>query len=93
MEHVAELTRRQEARFENPWSIEDAPAEYVNALAKAIVGVEISIERLEGKWKLSQNRPPADQAAVIQGLEDCLASQPGNGRTYEGRPASIQVKH
>lgn len=69
VEHVAELTRRQEARFENPWSIEDAPAEYVEALAKAIVGVEISIERLEGKWKLSQNRPSADQAAVIQGLE------------------------
>jgi transcriptional regulator len=69
VEHVAELTLRQEARFENPWSIEDAPAEYIKALAKAIVGVEISIERLAGKWKLSQNRPPADQAAVIQGLE------------------------
>jgi transcriptional regulator len=69
VEHVAELTRRQETRFENPWSIEDAPTEYVNALAKAIVGVEISIERLEGKWKLSQNRPEADQAGVIKGLE------------------------
>jgi transcriptional regulator len=79
VEHVAELTHRQEARFENPWSIDDAPAEYVNTLAKAIVGVEISIERLEGKWKLSQNRPPADQAAVIQGLET-IAS-----------PASLEV--
>ena len=69
IEHVAELTRRQEAVFENRWSVEDAPADYVNGLAKAIVGLEISIERLEGKWKLSQNRPDADRAGVIKGLE------------------------
>ena len=69
VEHVAELTRRQEAGFETSWSVNDAPAEDIRGLSKAIVGVEISIERLEGKWKLSQNRPEADRAGVIQGLE------------------------
>jgi transcriptional regulator len=69
IEHVAELTRREESAFEHPWGIEDAPAEYIASLAKAIVGVEISVERLEGKWKLNQNRSEADRAGVIQGLE------------------------
>jgi transcriptional regulator len=69
VEHVAELTRRQEAGFEKPWSVDDAPAGYIEGLARAIVGVEIFVERLEGKWKLSQNRPEADRAAVIRGLE------------------------
>lgn len=69
IEHVAELTRHQEAAFEHPWGIEDAPADYIAGLAKAIVGVEIAIERLEGKWKLNQNRPEADRAGVMEGLK------------------------
>lgn len=70
IEHVAELTRREESAFEHPWRIEDAPADYIAGLAKAIVGVEISIERLEGKWKLNQNRSEADRAGVIEGLKE-----------------------
>jgi transcriptional regulator len=69
IEHVTELTRRQEAGFERPWSVADAPADYITGLAKAIVGVEIAIERLEGKWKLNQNRPEADRAGAIEGLQ------------------------
>jgi transcriptional regulator len=69
IEHVADLTRRNESGFEHPWSVDDAPRDYIEGLAKAIVGVEISVQRMEGKWKLNQNRPEADRAGVVEGLE------------------------
>lgn len=62
------LTRRQEAAFPQPWSLADAPAEFIDGLLPAIVGVEVAISRLEGKWKASQNRPAADRAGVARGL-------------------------
>ena len=65
---VAKLTDRQEAGRPAPWSIADAPADYIAGQLQAIVGVALRIERLEGKWKLSQNRPEADRAGVIAGL-------------------------
>ena len=46
----------------------DAPAEYIAQQMKAIVGIALPIDRLEGKWKMSQNRPDADIAGVIHGL-------------------------
>jgi transcriptional regulator len=49
--------------------VADAPSEYIEGMMKAIVGIEITVERLEGKWKASQNRPAADQLGVIAGLE------------------------
>lgn len=64
------LTARHEAARAAPWSVRDAPPEYIETLLKAIVGIEIPLARLQGKWKLSQNRPPADQAAVAA---DCAA--------------------
>jgi transcriptional regulator len=48
--------------------VDDAPPGYVEKLARDIVGVEVEIARLEGKWKMSQNRPAADIAGVIEGL-------------------------
>lgn len=69
LRHLKELTDRNESAFAQPWSVDDAPKEYIEALSTAIVGVEISIERIEGKWKASQNRPPADRKGVIEGLE------------------------
>jgi transcriptional regulator len=48
----------------------DAPEDYLAAQMKAIVGIEIPIDRIEGKWKLSQNRPEADRAGVLAGLND-----------------------
>src|SRR5205823_5594210 len=54
------LVARHEAGRPHPWSIDDAPAEYIAAQERAIVGVEIPIVRLEGKWKMSQNRSAAD---------------------------------
>jgi len=65
---VARLTDRQEAPRPAPWAVTDAPADYVAGQLRAIVGVALPIERLEGKWKLSQNRPAADQAGVVAGL-------------------------
>ena len=69
LRHLNELTDSQEARFAEPWSVADAPPEYVEGMTKAIVGVEIAVERFEGKWKVSQNRSAADQEGVIAGLD------------------------
>jgi len=66
---VTRLTDHEEAAFDRPWRVTDAPADYVDALLKGIVGVEIEVRRLEGKWKLGQNRPDADQDGTIAGRE------------------------
>lgn len=68
-EHLESLTHRSEAAFEQPWAVSDAPEEFIEAMSKAIVGIEISIDRLEGKWKASQNRSQADREGAIAGLE------------------------
>jgi transcriptional regulator len=65
---VTRLTDLQEGDFPQPWKVTDAPDEFVSSMVNGIVGVEIRVQRLEGKWKLSQNRPPADRASVIEGL-------------------------
>lgn len=68
-DHLERLTDQQEASFSPPWKVADVPAEYLNAMLKAIVGFELPIRRLEGKWKVSQNRNETDRQAVIAGLE------------------------
>ena len=65
---VTELTESHEAEFAHPWHVSDAPSSYVEGLLRAIVGIEIPIHHLEGRWKLSQNRSATDQAGVVQGL-------------------------
>jgi transcriptional regulator len=65
--HVAALSDRHEAGRPEPWSIGDAPPAYIASLLRAIVGLEIAVTSLEGKWKLSQNRP-ADIDGVKAGL-------------------------
>ena len=62
------LTHQHEAPRPDPWAVTDAPAAFTTALLKAIVGVTIPITSLEGKWKLSQNRPDADRSGVLDGL-------------------------
>jgi transcriptional regulator len=69
LRHLNELTDSHEAGFAEGWSVADAPPEYIESLAKTIIGVEIAIDRLEGKWKVSQNRPEADQQGVIAALD------------------------
>jgi transcriptional regulator len=67
--HLEALTRQHEADRTPAWQVSDAPAEYIDQQMKAIVGIELTIDRLEGKWKMSQNRSAADIEGVIRGLE------------------------
>jgi transcriptional regulator len=68
--NVTELTDQQESAFRNPWKVSDAPVGYVEGIAKGIIGVQVTIHRMEGKFKLSQNRPQADRRGVVDGLAD-----------------------
>lgn len=67
---VSELTARHEAGHTPPWQVADAPADYLQQMLGAIVGIEITIERLVGKWKLSQNRSEADRLGAAAGVDD-----------------------
>jgi transcriptional regulator len=79
LEHLKALTDGNERAFQEPWSVSNAPQEYVEALSRAIVGIEISIYAIEGKWKVSQNRSEADRKGVVAGLSAL------------GSPASIEM--
>jgi transcriptional regulator len=65
---VTRLTERHEAAAGSGWQVSDAPLPFVDGQLRAIVGVELVIERIEAKSKLSQNRSEADQAGVVEGL-------------------------
>ncbi len=67
---LAVLVGQHEADLPAPWRIEDAPADYIDAMLKAIVGIEISITHLVGKWKISQNQPASNRAGVVAGLRE-----------------------
>jgi len=67
---VGALTTQHEARQAHPWAVEDAPVDYVQTMLRNIVGIEIAITRIEGKWKASQNQPAPNRAGVIAGLHD-----------------------
>ncbi|HYI22515.1 MAG TPA: FMN-binding negative transcriptional regulator [Candidatus Limnocylindrales bacterium] len=66
--NVRQLTAKHEAGREEPWSVDDAPAQYVAGQLRAIVGLELLIGRIEAKFKLSQNRSADDVAGVVSGL-------------------------
>ncbi len=65
---VTRLTDRNEATQQAPWAVADAPPDYIQNMLGAIVGIELPIEQLSGKWKVSQNRSAADRAGVAAGL-------------------------
>jgi transcriptional regulator len=67
---LEDLTLSREGQRTQPWKVDDAPADFVAMQMRAIVGVEIPIRRIEGKWKMSQNRPQADREGVITGFEE-----------------------
>ncbi|WP_134497254.1 FMN-binding negative transcriptional regulator [Microvirga pakistanensis] len=67
---VTRLTATHEAARPEPWTVGDAPPDFLTAQMKGIVGVEIEIARIEGKWKVSQNRPEADRRGVAAGLRE-----------------------
>jgi transcriptional regulator len=74
-ELVIRLTRRYEDFRPQPWSVEDAPPEYINGQLRGIVGVELAITTVEAKYKLGQNRSADDQAGAVAGLR----GEPGPG--------------
>lgn len=65
---VERLTDRHEKGRREPWKVADAPADFIEQMLDAIVGIELTVTRLTGKWKTSQNRPAADRAGVVRGL-------------------------
>jgi transcriptional regulator len=67
-EQVGALTARHEAGMPRPWAVQDAPADYVQSMLGLIVGIEMAITRITGKWKVSQNQPAANRAGAIDGL-------------------------
>ncbi len=68
--HLERLLAVQESGMKRPWSLAGQPADFVAAMVKGVVGFEIPLTRLEGKAKLSQNRPAADRAGAIAGLRE-----------------------
>ncbi len=68
LELVSRLSERHEQGRPQPWAVSDAPRDYIDSMLRAIVGFALPIRRLEGKWKLSQNRSSNDQAGVRTGL-------------------------
>jgi transcriptional regulator len=67
---VTRLTQRHEATQAKPWTLGDAPADYIEAMLRAIVGIEIELSSLSGKWKMSQNHPLANREGVVRGLRE-----------------------
>lgn len=66
--NVEKLTDIHEAGSPVPWKVSDAPAEFIQSQLRGIVGLELAIQRLEGKWKVSQNRTERDREGVVEGL-------------------------
>lgn len=68
LKQISQLTDIHEAEQEHPWKVSDAPRDFTDKLLQAVVGIEIPIAQLVGKWKVSQNRPDPDKAGVVAGL-------------------------
>jgi transcriptional regulator len=68
LRHVTELSAQQERSEARPWQVSDAPDSYIDVMLRGIVGFRFAVTRLEGKWKMSQNRETEDQAGVVTGL-------------------------
>lgn len=82
--HLNELTDIHESSQYKPWQVSDAPAAFIEKLCAAIVGFEIPITRISGKWKLGQNRPEADKLGMIAGLTS------GNNQERHGLATELQ---
>ena len=68
LEQLTILVAEHEAGFDLPWTLEEAPADYIDKMLAAIVGIEITILEIQGKWKISQNQPVSNRAGVVSGL-------------------------
>jgi transcriptional regulator len=70
LRHLKELTDESEAGRAAPWKVSDAPEEFIRQMMNGIVGFEMEIRRIEGKWKVSQNRTAQDKRGVVEGLTE-----------------------
>lgn len=70
LDHLGRLTDTHERAQAAPWRMSDAPVAFIDQMVRAIVGIEIPVSRLSGKWKVSQNRPVPDKLGVVAGLLD-----------------------
>lgn len=82
------LTELHESDRPAPWSVEDAPEKYVRGQLRAIVGAEVRIERIDAKFKLSQNRPSADIDGVVAGLRS-VGDDEGADAVARHRPRPV----
>ncbi len=81
---VTGLTAHHEAGRDSPWAVADAPDDYVQQMLRAIVGIEIAVDQLIGKWKISQNRSDADRLGVAAGLAKGAAPAPALAKLVAG---------
>ena len=77
---ISALTATHESRLPQPWAVSDAPADYIEKMLGAIVGIEITIDRLVGKWKVSQNQPAVNQISLIAALDGLPMAELIRGR-------------
>ena len=75
MAHLNSLTNQHEGARTAPWAVADAPADFIARQLKGLIGFEITLTSLDGKWKVSQNRTEADRAGVVAGLRDAGAGR------------------
>lgn len=68
LNHLDKLTQEHEKKFDKPWSIYDAPKQYVNKMTRAVIGIEIVVSEIEAVWKLSQNKAEEDFRGVVDGF-------------------------
>lgn len=80
---VEKLTREMEAPSKNPWAVADAPADYIQTMLANIVGIQLTIEKIEAKWKVSQNRPEKDKHGVIDALRNASVNANNLGMAKE----------
>ena len=66
--HLTQLTNQNESTREKPWAVSDAPEKYIQGMTRAIVGLRMKVERLEGSWKLNQHKSEGDRLGVQSGL-------------------------
>jgi len=71
--HVEDLTSHNERDHSEPWTVSDAPPDYIAALVKAIIGIRIEVSRLEGAWKMIQHHPEENRLGVIEGLSNSVS--------------------
>jgi len=87
---IEDLTDSRESLRAAPWKVDDAPPDFITAQMRGIIGIEIPISRIEGKWKMSQNRPEADRAGVVAGFREAGAAGEAIAAMVEERGRAME---